>query len=159
MRKLYSIAVAIFIFVSACTKIESTTIGSGLIPPVDGVTTIDTTLDVFTNNFIDPLAESLKVYKSDDHVIGTITNDLYFGKTIARTYLELKPTFYPFKFNNTYAVSADSAVLILSYKGTFGDTALNQTWEVRELNESIKGDSAYSASKSFSTGNRLAKKR
>ncbi|MCW3106611.1 MAG: hypothetical protein JWQ09_1117 [Segetibacter sp.] len=152
MRKLFSIAIAIVFFISACTKIESTTIGSGLIPPIDGVTTLDTTFDVFTNNYIDPLGDSAKVYKSDDHVIGTITNDPLFGKTVAKAFFELKPTSYKFSFQNGQTLNVDSAVLILSYKGVFGDTLISQNWEVRELNESIRGDTIFNVSKSFATG-------
>lgn len=158
MRKLYSIAIAIVFFVSACTKIESTTIGSGLIPPIDGVTTLDTTLDVFTNNYIDPLGDSAKVYKTDDHVIGTITNDPLFGKTTAKAFFELKPTNYPFSFPNQPELTPDSAVLILSYKGVFGDTLLNQNWEVREVTESMRGDTTFNVSKSFATGSVLGTK-
>ena len=74
-------------YISACTKIESTNIGSGLIPPIDGVNTLDTFLDVYTNTFIDPLGDSAKVYKTDDHVIGIINNDPVFGKTTATAFL------------------------------------------------------------------------
>jgi len=158
MRKLYSIAIAIIFFVSACTKIESTTIGSGLIPPIDGVTTLDTTLEVFTNTFINPSDDTVRVYKSDDHVIGIINNDPLFGKTIATAFFELKPTNYPFSFPNTAELKADSAVLILSYKGVFGDSLKSQRWQVLELNEPLRGDTIFNVSKSFSTGDVLASK-
>jgi hypothetical protein len=158
MRKLYSLAIAIFFFVSACTKIETTTIGTGLIPPIDGVTTLDTTLDVYTTNYIDPLGDSTKVYKTDDHVIGTITDDPLFGKTTATAYFELKPTAYPFSFPNVPELKADSAVLILSYKGVFGDSTRTQRWEVGELNESMQGDTIFNVSRSFSIRNILATK-
>ncbi|MDQ6812967.1 MAG: DUF4270 domain-containing protein, partial [Bacteroidota bacterium] len=158
MRKLFSIAIAIFFFISACTKIESTTIGSGLIPPIDGVTTLDTTLDVSTNNYIDPLGDSAKVYKTDDHVIGVINDDMLFGKTRATTYFELKPTSYPLSFPTSEALVVDSAVLIMSYKGVFGDTTKNQNWEVREVTEPIRGDTVFNVSKSFSTGDVLGTK-
>ena len=156
MRKLFSIAIAIIFIISACTKIESTTIGSGLIPTIDGVTTLDTTLEVFTNNYIDPLGDSTKVYKSDDHVIGEITNDILFGNTTATTYFELKPTNYPFSLPNVPELKPDSAVLILSYKGVFGDTLKKQRWQVLELNESLRGDTVFNTSKSFATASVLA---
>jgi hypothetical protein len=158
MRKLFSIAIAIFFFVSACTKIESTTIGSGLIPTIDGVTTLDTLLEVVTSNYIDPLGDSANVYKTDDHVIGIINNDPLFGKTTASAFFELKPTNYPFSFPNASTLTADSAVLILSYKGVFGDTLINQEWEVRELTEKLRGDTVFNVSKSFSTGSVLGSK-
>lgn len=158
MRKLHGIAIAILFFIAACTKIESTSIGTGLIPPIDGVTTLDTTLDVFTNNYIDPLGDSAKVYKTDDHVIGTITNDPLFGKTTATAYFELKPTSFPFSLPNKSELIPDSAVLILSYKGVFGDSMLHQRWEVAELNEALRGDTVFNVSKQFSTGSVLATK-
>lgn len=158
MRKLCCIAVAILFFISGCTKIETTDIGSGLIPPIDGVTTLDTTLEVITDNFLDPTNDSLKVYKSDDHVIGVINNDPLFGKTTAQTYFELKPTSYKFSFPESSSVNADSAVLILSYKGAYGDTTINQNWEVRELLDTLQRDSAYPVSAHFTTGSILGSK-
>lgn len=155
MRKLSSIAIAILFLISACTKIESTTIGSGLIPPVDGVITLDTTLDVFTNNYVDQLGDSTKVYKTDDHVIGVINDDPLFGNTRASAFFELKPTSYPFSFPNASTVTADSAVLILSYKSVFGDPNIPQNWEVRELTESLRGDTIFNVSKSFAANNLL----
>lgn len=158
MRKLCWIAIAILFSIFACTKIETTNIGSGLIPLIDGVTTLDTTLEIITNNFIDSTSNSLRVYKGDDHVIGVINNDPIFGKTTAETYFELKPTSYKFSFPGGTSVIADSAVLILSYKGSYGDSAIHQTWEVKELAESLKADSAYAVSTQFPTGNVLGSK-
>jgi len=158
MRKLCWIAIAVLFTVFSCTKIDTTTIGSGLIPPVDGVTTLDISLDVLTDNFLDPLSDSLRVYKTDDHVIGIINNDPLFGKTTAQTYFELKPATYKFSFSGGASIIPDSAVLILSYKGVYGDTTQNQNWEVRELTETLNHDSAYPVSSQFATGNILGSK-
>ena len=49
----------------ACTKITNTDIGSGLIPPVDGVNTKDTVIDVITKN---QSFDTVAVGFSDDHV-------------------------------------------------------------------------------------------
>lgn len=156
MRNLPGIAVALLVFIAACTKIESTTIGTGLIPPIDGVNTFDTVLDVVTGSFINPGADSLRVLRSDDHVIGTISNDPLFGKTTATTYFQLEPTFYKYFFQgNKLTYNVDSAVLIMSYRGAFGDTsaaAIPQTWEVRELTETLRYDTTYDVRKSFATG-------
>jgi len=81
-----------------------------------------------------------------------------FGKTVAQTYLELKPTSYRFSFPDGTSLIADSAVLILSYRGVYGDTTLNQNWEVRELTDSLDKDSAYPVNKEFPTGNILGSK-
>ncbi len=158
MRKLLWIAVAVLFSVFSCTKIDTTTIGSGLIPPIDGVTTLDTSLDVFTDNFVDRANDSLRVYKSDDHVIGVINNDPLFGKTTAQTYFELKPASFKFSFAGGASVIPDSAVLILSYKGVYGDTTISQNWEVSELAELLQRDSAYPVSRQFATGNILGVK-
>jgi len=158
MRKLSWIAIAILFFIFGCTKIETTDIGSGLIPPIDGVTTLDTTLDVITTNSVDPTNDSLRVYKSDDHVIGVINNDPLFGKTTATAYFELKPSSYKFSFPGGTSISPDSAVLILSYKGVYGDSSIAQNWEVRELSEALNRDSAYPVSTQFTGGNILGSK-
>lgn len=158
MRTLCWIVVAVLFSVLSCTKIDTTPIGRDLIPPIDGVITLDTSLDVFTDNFIDPQADSLRVYTSDDHVIGVINNDPLFGKTTAQIFFELKPTSYKFSFPGGSSVIPDSAVLILSYKGSYGDTMINQNWEVRELAETLQPDSAYSVSTKFSTGSVLGSK-
>ena len=163
MRNLYWVAIAIFSLIfSACTKIESTTIGSGLIPSVDGVNTLDTTFEVVTNSYINPAADSAKVNRYDDQIIGVINNDPLFGKTTASSFFELAPTSYKYYFPGAISTAnVDSAVLILSYRGTFGDTntnAISQTWEVRELTEKIRIDTSYSTSKSFTTGSILGTK-
>lgn len=158
MRISLWIAVAILFSVFSCTKIETTDIGSSLISPIDSVTTVDTTFEVITNNYINPTADSLKVNKYDDHVIGVINNDPLFGKTTAQAYFELKPTSYKFSFPFAESLNVDSAILILSYKGVYGDTTINQHWEVRELAESMKNDSIYSVSTQFLTGSILGTK-
>ncbi len=156
MRKLYVIAIAIFSFLTACTKIDTTTIGSGLIPLIDRVNTYDTLLDVETTNFLDE--NVLRVYKTDDHVIGAITNDPLFGTTTASAYFQLKPPTYPFSFPGKKAdLIADSAVLVLSYKGVFGDTTIPQTWRVYEIDKSreFKYDSAYPVTTNIGVGKLL----
>lgn len=159
MRNLCWSTIVLFYIFSGCTKIESTTIGTGLIPPIDGVNTLDTFLNVVTNNYINPASDSARILRYDDHIIGVINNDPIFGKTTATTYFQLEPTFFKYYFPgapSTYIV--DSAVLIMSYKGTYGDTtsaATPQTWEVKELSETLRNDTAYSVNKSFSASNLL----
>jgi len=103
-----------------------------LIPAVDGVTTLDTLLDVVTDNF-DEL-DTIRVYKTDNHVVGAITNDPLFGKTTASMFFQLQPTFYPFYIAGTKdSVVVDSAVLILSYFGSFGDSTQPLKLTVSEI--------------------------
>lgn len=158
MRNLCWIAIAILFSVFACTKIETIPFGGGLIPPIDGVITLETELQVITNNFIDSTGSFLRVYKLDDHVIGVINNDPVFGKTTAEAYFELKPTSYKFAFPGGASITPDSAVLILSYKGVYGDTTIPQSWEVRELADTLQRDSAYPVSKHCDAVNILGSK-
>jgi hypothetical protein len=117
---------------SACTRITSTELGAGLIPGVDGVNTLDTTLDVITDNFIDP--DTARIYKTDNHVLGAITNDPLFGRTEARMLFQLMPEFYPFFISGPKdSLVADSAVLILSYRGFYGDSTQPLRVSVDEL--------------------------
>ena len=47
-----------------------------------------------------------------------------FGTTSASLFLQLKPSFYPFYIKGTLdSIIVDSVVLILSYKGFFGDSS------------------------------------
>ena len=81
LRKRFVFSFLIILIVAGCTRITSTDLGSGLIPPIDGVITRDTLLDVITDNFDDP--DTARVYRSDMHVLGALTNDPLFGKTKA----------------------------------------------------------------------------
>lgn len=160
MRKPIFVVLSILFIFFACTKIETTDVGNGLIPAIDGVNTKDTFLDVITNTFIDD--DISRIYKSDDHVIGVINNDPLFGKTVASAFFELKPPNYKFYFaGNKDSLRADSAVLVLSFKGVYGDTTLPQTWRVFEINQNskLKYDSAYGVETSnISYGNQLGVK-
>lgn len=121
LRKRFVFSFLIILIVAGCTRITSTDLGSGLIPPIDGVITKDTLLDVITDNFDDP--DTARVYRSDMHVLGAITNDPLFGKTKAAMYFEMQPDSYPFYIPGTKdSVVVDSAVLILHYDGVYGDS-------------------------------------
>jgi hypothetical protein len=117
---------------AACTRITTTELGSGLIPAVDGVNTFDTVLTVETNTFNE--TDTTRVYNSDNMVIGAITNDPLFGTTNAELNLELGPSFYPFFIPGAKdSVVVDSAVLILSYKGFYGDSSQPLQVSVQEI--------------------------
>jgi len=107
---------------SACTRIETSELGLGLLPSMDAYSTKDTLLDVITETL--ERTDSLRVYPTDDHVLGNITNDPIFGTTNASMYFQVKPSFFPFFIaGNKDSIVVDSAVLILSYKGFYGDTS------------------------------------
>ena len=140
-------------FNSGCSKLDTTDIGSDLLPAVDNVTTFDTLLTINTTQGIFS-QDSTIVNTGDDHVLGRISNDPLFGTTQAGVYAQFKPTFFPFYYgnakdtiNNSLAPGTgfDSVVLCLSYKGFWGDSSLPVTLEVRQVpvNAGGKWDSLY----------------
>lgn len=135
---------------SSCRKInEATTLGGDLIPPVDNITTFDTTLDVEAyNGLLNLLNDSTRSSYGAPHplTLGYISNDPLFGKTDARMFLELKPTNYPFKFAAVPdSLHLDSVVLVLENAGVWGDTVVPQTVRVFELDPFVdfRPDSSY----------------
>ncbi len=134
-------------FNSSCNKLDTTDIGSGLIPPVDNVNTFETTLDV--NSTAGLFNDSTLLASTDDYVLGTI-NDPIFGKTNATVFLELKPTVYPYYWGSAgdtvdTNVDPDSVVLCLAYKGFYGDSNQIQRVQVNTISNSVTAfkDSAY----------------
>jgi hypothetical protein len=123
----------IILFVSAaCTRITTTELGGGLIPVVDGVNTFDTIMELQTDTFEE--SDTTRVYNSDNMVIGAITNDPLFGRTSAELNFELAPSFYPFFVPGAKdSLVVDSAVLILSYKGFYGDSSQPLRVNVQEI--------------------------
>lgn len=136
--------VMLLIFGWGCTKIDSTNLGQGLIPTVDNIHTFDTSLNIIAKNFDNP-ADSISVSRAALHALGIITNDPLFGKTTANLYLEVKPGVYPFTLpdHDTDSLFLDSAVLVLSYAGTYGDTNVLQKVKAFELSNKLKRDSIY----------------
>jgi hypothetical protein len=132
ITKRISVILFVSFLFSACTRIGTTEMGLGLIPSADVFNTKDTILTVETETADRP--DSLRVYGSDDQVVGTITNDALFGSTTASVYFNLKPTYFPFVFSGSKdSLIVDSAVLILSYKGFYGDSSKPVTLNLRRL--------------------------
>lgn len=143
-----AIITSTLILLNSCRKInEATTLGGDLIPPVDNIHTFDTTLEVEAYNELFTLInDSTRVSYNANNVLGYVSNDPLFGKTDARMFLELKPTSYPFTFANLPdSVSIDSVVLILENAGVWGDTNVNQTVNVYELDQTneFRNDTSY----------------
>ena len=135
-----------------CTKIDTTNLGSGLIPAVDNVNTFDTIISVVANNFDSiPLGNVCTIiYPAEDHALGSITNDPLFGTTKATIYTELKPSFFPFYWPATAPnMTLDSIVLVLSYKGTYGDSTMPQKVDVHEISNTFTSDSSSCSTYSF----------
>lgn len=156
----YKIAVTgilfLFVFVFGCTKIDSTKLGQDLIPTVDNIHTFDTTLNVIANNFDDPNTCD-SIVASDLHALGIISNDPVFGKSTANIYLELKPASYPFTFpdHDKDSLFLDSAVLVLQYSHSFGDTDILQKVQVYQLLDKFKYDTVYTTCNVFNYDNNL----
>ncbi len=135
LRRIAYFSTFLIIFFSACTRISTTDIGSGLLTSVDGVNTLDTLLTVITDNFDDP--DSVRIYKNDIHLLGSINNDPLFGKSKGSLFFEMKPGSYPYYFNGDKdSLVVDSAVLILSYHGFYGDSTIPQQLRVFEIDNS-----------------------
>jgi hypothetical protein len=133
----YVIILASFVFIQySCAKIDTTVLGSDLIPVVDNVNTFDTTLEVFTNN--DYLPDTSAITYNEDNAVGII-NDPDFGITKAAIYSEIVSPFYgtshPFTSKDSVK-SIDSVVLMLSYKAVYGDTLSPLNIVVSEIDPS-----------------------
>ncbi|MEO9004422.1 MAG: DUF4270 family protein [Ginsengibacter sp.] len=132
----------IFFFAIGCTKIDTTTIGQNLIPGVDNIHTFDTTFAVIATNFDNNECDTAQ--RSDLQALGIINNDPYFGKTNAKIYVELKPASFPYAFPaaDPDSLLLDSAVIVLKYSYTFGDTTVPQKVKIYHLLDSFRlGDS------------------
>lgn len=144
---------SIVIAFSACNKInEATDLGSSLIPPIDNITTFDTTMEVQTYNGLFTADED-SMAKTDESVLqflGNINNDPLIGKTEASMYFELRPGYfkYSFPFAKSDLVALDSVVLVLGYSGTYGDSTLPQQVGVYEVpaSQSFHYDSTHTYS-------------
>lgn len=137
-------AVALFSFFNwNCTKLDTTTIGSDLLPAVDNVHTFADTL--FVNAQQRDFNDTSIITYLDNQVLGNINNDPLFGKTTANMFLQLKPSSFPFSFGNPDSLAGyglDSVVLCLSYKYFWGDSTMPQKLQVFEVTDTRFRDSA-----------------
>ncbi|HET9434406.1 MAG TPA: DUF4270 family protein, partial [Chitinophagaceae bacterium] len=149
---------SLLLLISSCKKInEATDLGDEIIPGVDGVNTFDTSLLVETYDTIfDPLKDSIRVGRGNDHILGHISNDPFFGKTNAKIFLELKPETYPWNFSGVHnkdSLYIDSVVMVLGWNGTYGDTMAQQRVRVWEMDPNVEFriDSFYSLRNEYFT--------
>lgn len=131
---------------------EATDLGSSLIPPIDNLTTFDTTLSVEAYNGLFTADED-SMAVTDESVLqflGNINNDPLFGKTEASMYFELRPGYfkYSFPFAKNDLIALDSVVLVLGYSGIYGDSILPQQVGVYEIpaSQSFRYDSSHTYS-------------
>lgn len=147
-KKNYTAALFLLLLIAACTKISTTTIGNGLIPPVDGVNTFDTTLEIAAKN---TNFDTVAVGIADDNIIGYV-NDPLFGKTAASVAVQMLPPFFKYSFEvSKDSLFIDSVVLSLGYRGFWGDSTKPVSLHVyrMEAEQNFKKDSVYKNTKSF----------
>jgi len=134
-------------FAFGCTKIDTTTLGQNLIPVVDNIHTFDTTFSVIATNFDD--GECDTIHRSNLQALGIISNDPLFGKSNANIYVEFKPDAFPYNFPVADANSfqVDSAILVLTYSHSFGDTNALAKVNVYQLSDSFHVADNYSTCK------------
>ncbi len=136
---------------TSCTKLDTTSQGVDLLL-VDNINTFADTLTVNATQGIFANDSSI-IKKTDNYVMGKVTNDVYFGNTDAAIYVQFKPPFYPFYFGNpgdsvrrgspapgtSMSSGFDTAFLCLSYRGAWGDTTtatnIPQTFNVYTVND------------------------
>jgi hypothetical protein len=157
VQKKYFTLIPVLLFlisVTSCTKIDTTTVGSDLLPAVDNVTTFADTLLVNGTQGI--FTDDTKLNAFDNHLIGAITNDPVFGNQRSNLYVEFKPNKFPYSFTDTTATvdnligpsvnsGFDSVVLCLSVQGFYGDSTKPQSFSVYQIGNSTSNfkDSAY----------------
>ncbi len=145
-----------FLFTTGCTKIDTTKLGAGLLPAVDNIHTFDTTVNVIAINF-DPIASCDTLNRADLNALGIISVDPYFGKTTADIYMEFKPASFPVTIaeHDASGLIVDSAVMVLHYVYSYGDTTVMQKAMVYPLENRFKVDSSYTTCNAFQYSNTL----
>ena len=140
----------VLIVITSCKKLnEATDLGTDIIPGVDGIHTFDTTLTVEAyNSIFDPVTDSIYISPASDHILGSVTNDPFFGRTDASIFLQLKPEVYPFNFISGVkkdSLYIDSVVMVLGWTSNWGDTTIRQHVNVYEMDQSnvFRADSFY----------------
>ncbi|MFT3980719.1 MAG: hypothetical protein QM687_09645 [Ferruginibacter sp.] len=127
-----------------CTKLDTTKLGSDLIPAVDNVYTFSDTFPVITTQGI--FNDTFKINKTMNNVLGAIDDDHLIGATNANIYFQVKPGFFPFYFGNagdTILPTVDSVVLCLNFAGMWGDSSKPQSLRVSTINQKSFSDSPY----------------
>src|SRR5688500_3101258 len=141
-------ALSFFIlFLASCRRInQSTELGDDLIPPVDNINTFDTTMIALGfNDTVRFADDSIYLSRNEEHFLGRINFDPFFGRTDARIFAQIKASgfgLYPFARRDS--VKIDSLVLVLDYIETWGDTNMPQAIRVYEITSThFSRDSIY----------------
>lgn len=131
--------IATLSILASCTKIDTTRLGGELIPVVDNINTFDTILEVQSFNYIPP--DSTRYFLTDPHPAGGNAVDPLFGSSKATLFFEMKPSAFPFNFGPSDSiVGFDSAVMVLSFRGYYGDSAAPVNFKLYEVDRKMQYD-------------------
>jgi hypothetical protein len=132
-----------FVFSFGCTKIDTTSLGQNLIPAIDNIHTFDTTFQVIGINY--DSTECDTIHRTSLQALGIIQNDPLFGSTSANIYVEFKPASYPYNFPvaDANSIRIDSAVMVLDYSYSYGDTNQIQKVAIYQLSDSFNLSQKY----------------
>ena len=124
-------------FTFGCTKINTTSLGQNLIPAIDNIHTFDTTYQVIAVNYDSTQCDT--IHRTGLQALGIIANDPLFGSTSANVYFEFKPKSYPFNFPvaDANSIQIDSAIMVLNYSHSFGDTNQLQKVNIYQLSDTF----------------------
>lgn len=130
-------------FAFGCTKIDTTSLGQNLIPAIDNIHTFDTSYQVIALNYDSTKCDT--IHRSGLQALGIIANDPLFGSTAASLYFEFKPQTYPYNFPvaDANSIQIDSAIMVLNYSHSYGDTNQVQKVNVYQLSDSFNISESY----------------
>jgi hypothetical protein len=143
-KRILPITILVFfisLVIIGCSKLDTTDIGSDLLPAIDNINTFEKVFDINTTQGI--FNDTTQVSYGDDLVLGNINTDPLFGTTKANLYLQFKPAFYPYYYGNKLdtITNFDSVVLCLSYKGFYGDSVPPHKFEVYSVLNNVGNNS------------------
>ncbi len=135
----------IIVFSWGCNKLDTTNLGSDLIPAIDNVNTFADTLDIVTTQGV--FNDTFKIRKSESNVLGYISNDPLIGTTKADMFFQIKPPRFPFYWGDSKdtITGLDSMVLTLAVSGFWGDSTVPQSLQVYPILDQGFADSPYKA--------------
>jgi hypothetical protein len=137
----------VLIFSIGCTKIDTTTLGQNLIPAIDNIHTFDTTYKIIAINYDSTQCDTIN--RTGLQALGLIANDPLFGSTNANIYFEFKPKNFPFNFPaaDANSIVIDSAIMVLDYSHSFGDTNQLQKVNIYQLSDTFDITKSYTTCK------------
>jgi len=147
LNKSYTLLISVLIslIIVSCTK-EPDSIGLDVQPPSDrlGTNFTDTTQIIAYSILEDKIVTSAL----SQNVVGWV-NDPYFGTMSAGFATQFNLPSRDVHFDNNPVL--DSVVLVIGYRGFYGDTTAGVNFKVYELSEDLNDDSTYYQYTSYAT--------